>query len=143
MPKFSQTSLKNLEQVHPVLQAILNIAIQYMDFTVLDGFRSEEEQNRYYEEGTSKVRWPDSKHNKSPSHAVDVAPWPIDWSNEERFYYVCGFIMGVGELYLWSQGLSNQITLRYGGDWDRDSEVKDQTFMDLGHIELIIKGEDK
>jgi len=27
--------------------------------------------------------------------------------------------------------------VRWGGDWDRDTELKDNRFMDLVHIELI------
>lgn len=141
MPRFGKSSLSVLNELHPVLQAVLSMAIQHVDFTVLDGHRSREEQERYFREGTSKVQFPHSKHNSLPAEAVDIAPWPIDWSDTARFYYIGGFIMGVGELYLWLTGLHTQYALRYGGDWDRDSEVKDQTFMDLGHIELIRVGE--
>ena len=28
------------------------------------------------------------------------------------------------------------INLRWGGDWDQDTEVKDNRFDDLGHFEL-------
>jgi hypothetical protein len=34
-------------------------------------------------------------------------------------------------------GLVKGINLRWGGDWDRDSDLKDQTFNDLGHIEVV------
>jgi peptidoglycan L-alanyl-D-glutamate endopeptidase CwlK len=29
------------------------------------------------------------------------------------------------------------IKIRWGGDWDRDEELHDQTFFDLPHFELI------
>ena len=29
------------------------------------------------------------------------------------------------------------IKIRWGGDWDSDGEVLDQTFMDLVHIEVL------
>lgn len=50
------------------------------DITVLCGFRGEKEQNEAYAKKASKLQWPNSKHNKLPSLAVDMAPYPIDWS---------------------------------------------------------------
>ena len=29
------------------------------------------------------------------------------------------------------------IDLRWGGDWDRDTEVRDNTFDDLVHFEIV------
>ena len=29
------------------------------------------------------------------------------------------------------------IKIRWGGDWDSDGDLDDQTFMDLGHFELV------
>ena len=143
---FGSRSKERLATCHPVLQQILSAAILYtpMDFTVLFGYRGQEEQNRLYEEGRSKLRYPDSKHNKTgadgrqESHAVDVAPWYPDaphirWNRPDEFRWLAGFIMGVGESIARSEGF----TLRWGGDWDRDGNHHDQSFMDLPHIELV------
>lgn len=49
------------------------------DLTVLCGYRGEAEQNAAFDRGASKLRYPKSKHNRIPSLAVDLAPYPIDW----------------------------------------------------------------
>ena len=69
-----------------------------------------------------------SKHNQEPSLAVDVAPWPIDWNDSHRFYHFAGFVLGIAAAL--------NIRLRWGGDWDSDFDLRDQTFFDLPHFEL-------
>lgn len=48
----------------------------------MEGHRDEDRQNKLFEEGKTKVKWPDSKHNTSPSKASDSAPYPLDWRCE-------------------------------------------------------------
>ena len=55
------------------------------DIIILFGYRGEKEQNEAFERGTSKLRWPNSKHNRLPSLAVDIAPYPVEWNNLEAF----------------------------------------------------------
>jgi len=83
--KFSERSLKNLAQCHPDLQKIAHELIKEMDVTVICGHRGEKEQNEAVARGTSKVHWPNSKHNSFPSHAFDVCPVPINWEARARF----------------------------------------------------------
>jgi peptidoglycan L-alanyl-D-glutamate endopeptidase CwlK len=116
---------------------MLELALHFVDFTVIECHRGQEAQSAAFDEGNSQVQWPNSKHNLTLSEAVDVVPYPLDWNDMERFYYVLGTIMGVGQLYLWLNGLDEKYMFRYGGDWDRDSQVQDETFRDLGHIELV------
>lgn len=85
MPKFSKISKERLATCHPDLQAVCNELIKQYDFSVLEGRRGEQAQNAAYKQGTSKVRYPHSAHNKIPSLAVDIAPYPIDWQNISRF----------------------------------------------------------
>lgn len=85
MPKFSKRSLKNLSQCHPDLQRIADQLIKEMDVVVICGHRGEKEQNEAFARGTSKLRWPRSKHNKTPSLAFDACPYPIDWEARARF----------------------------------------------------------
>lgn len=91
MPKFSQRSLKNLSQCHPNLQKIAHEAIKEFDFIVICGYRGEKEQNDAVRRGTSKLKFPKSKHNKSPSLAFDAVPYikgakgGIDWSARAKF----------------------------------------------------------
>lgn len=136
MPNFSRESKQALSTCHGVLRTIARLAIKFIDFKVLECHREQSRQDTLYQDRKTKVEWPNSQHNKSPSMAMDFAPWPIDWSDNARFYYVSGILMGIGELFLWITGLNKKYYLRYGGDWDRDGEVEDESFKDLGHIEL-------
>jgi peptidoglycan L-alanyl-D-glutamate endopeptidase CwlK len=111
----------------------MNELIQIMDVTILEGHRGEEKQNNYYHAGKSKVQYPNSKHNKIPSHAVDVAPWHaeephIRWDDTKSFYHMGGIVKGIAHKL--------GIPVRLGQDWDQDSDLNDQTFNDLPHIEL-------
>jgi hypothetical protein len=65
------------------------------DVTVLCGHRGKAEQDQAFERGTSKLRWPNSKHNQQPSLAVDIAPYPIDWDNLPAFDVLRGYALGV------------------------------------------------
>ncbi len=91
--KFSKRSIKNLETCSGSIQDLLNEAIKYYDFTVLCGFRDKKAQNDAYEKGYSKLRFPHSRHNKYPSNAVDVVPYPIDWDDTKRFLELNRIIM--------------------------------------------------
>ena len=58
MPKFSKRSLENLRTCHQDIQAVLNEAIKYVDFSVTCGHRGQYEQDKAFVEGKSKIRWP-------------------------------------------------------------------------------------
>lgn len=128
MPNFSKMSQERLDTCAPELQRLFNKVAESVDCTILVGHRNEEDQDKAFHEGLSKLVWPKSKHNSEPSRAVDVAPFPIDWHDTERFCYFAGFVKGIAE------GLG--IEIRWGGDWDSDMQVKDETFRDLVHFEL-------
>ena len=81
MPKFGTKSIERLNTCHPDLIAVFNEVIKYYDCTVTCGYRGEEDQNKAFDEGRSKARYPKGKHNKNPSIAVDVYPYPIDFEN--------------------------------------------------------------
>lgn len=129
MPKFGSTSKNRLSECDDRLQHLLNEAIKLYDFTVLEGHRGEERQNEMVEKGTSTLNWPDSKHNGYPSKAVDIAPWPVDWDNRERFYYLGGIIMGLASQF--------EYNIRWGGDWNQNGNFEDQSFDDLPHFEVL------
>lgn len=128
MPKFSAASRARLETCDIRLQSLFNEVIRHFDCTVLEGHRGQDAQDNAYASGKSQVKWPDGKHNRMPSKAVDVAPYPIDWNDIRRFYYFAGFVLGVAARM--------QIPIRWGGDWDRDTLVNDQNFNDLVHFEV-------
>ncbi len=105
-------------------------AVRVIDIKVIAGRRGEEAQTAAYESGNSQVPWPDSTHNADPSEGIDVAPYPIAWKDTERFVYMAGIIMGIAH--------TMGIDLRWGGDWDQDTEVLDEHFRDFGHFELAL-----
>jgi peptidoglycan L-alanyl-D-glutamate endopeptidase CwlK len=129
MYKFGTRSKNNLLSCDRRLQEVLDEAIKVIDFTVLCGHRGESEQNKAFHEGRSKLKFPDSNHNEMPSKAVDIAPYPIDWNNIERFAHLIGIVRGIAH--------TKGYVLRCGCDWDNDGDITDQSFMDWPHIEII------
>jgi hypothetical protein len=103
--------------------------VKHWDCTILEGHRNQERQDLLYNTGKSQVRWPLGKHNRVPSLAVDVAPWPVDWENRERFIYFAGFVIGIAS--------SLGIQLRHGGDWNQNKDTSDESFSDLVHFEVM------
>jgi len=85
MPAFGRTSKARLETCDPRIQVLMNEVIKYIDISILCGERSEADQTAAFESGNSKVKFPNSFHNASPSLAVDIAPYPIDWNDIQRF----------------------------------------------------------
>lgn len=128
MPKFSQASMDRLQTCCSDLQRLMIQVVQIFDITILEGHRSREKQEECFRNGTSKVHWQQSTHCTTPSRAVDIAPYPLDWDNRERFYYMAGIVRALAD----RQG----IRVRWGGDWDNDQDFSDQTFDDLCHFEL-------
>ena len=131
MPKFGKRSKERLETCDNRLQLVFNEVIRYVDCSILEGHRSGERQNKLFEEGKTKVKYPNGRHNANPSRAVDVAPYPIDWDDRERFHLFAGFVLGIAK--------AMGIELRWGGDWNMNFEVDDNQFDDFPHFEL--KGE--
>jgi peptidoglycan L-alanyl-D-glutamate endopeptidase CwlK len=129
VPSFSARSLERLRTCDPRLQRLFERVVAEYDCTILEGHRGREAQERAFQEGRSKIRWPDGLHNALPSFAVDVAPHPVDWNDLKRFYHFGGFVQGVAA----AMGLP----LRWGGDWDGDNDLGDQRFNDLVHFELV------
>ncbi|HJY22912.1 MAG TPA: hypothetical protein VJ279_08515 [Hanamia sp.] len=134
MPQFSTESKKQLASCHPELQMLFNEVIKYYDCKVLEGYRNQADQEKAFAAGTTKLHYPNGKHNKIPSMAVDVAPYPVSWNDTKRFYWFAGFVMGLAA-QLKNEG-KMQFAVRFGGDWDNDKDINDQTFNDLVHFEL-------
>jgi peptidoglycan L-alanyl-D-glutamate endopeptidase CwlK len=128
MPRYSKKSKERLATCDKDLQMVFNEVIKYVDCSILEGHRGKDRQNSLYEDGKTKVRYPDGRHNAKPSRAVDVTPYPVNWSDRERQTLFAGFVLGV----------ANQmgIKLRWGGDWDQDFEVQDNKFDDFPHFEV-------
>jgi len=124
MYKFGKRSRNRLKGVDSRLVNVLNELIKIMDVTVIEGLRSAERQEELLAKGATKVK--NSKHMEGK--AVDIAPYPIDWNDRERFHYMGGMVRGIAKAL--------NLNIRWGGDWDSDGEVKDNKFDDLVHIEI-------
>ena len=124
MYRFGKRSRERLRGVDTKLVNVLNELIKMMDVTVIEGLRSAERQEELLAQGATKVKY--SKHMEGK--AVDIAPYPIDWKDRDRFYYMGGMVRGIAKQL--------GVNIRFGGDWDSDGETKDNNFDDLVHIEL-------
>lgn len=121
-----------LTKAHPDLAQVFRAAAEYWDIIILETDRSLERQKALYAAGKSQTL--NSKHliqQDGFAWAVDAAPDPVDWRDTGRFYYFGGYIKAIADRM--------QIQLRYGGDWDNDTQVNDQNFNDLVHFELVRK----
>ncbi len=117
MPKFSEISKARLIGCEGPLQVVCNKVIKFYDCSVIWGHRDQAAQDKAYFDGFSDKMWPNSKHNVLLSQAVDLAPYPIDWDDTERFCVMAGFVLCVAA--------QEKIRLRWGGAWG-----------DYGHFEL-------
>ena len=107
--------------------------LQYHDIKIIYGKRTMSEQQKLYETGFSRTM--NSKHLEQDdgyAHAVDIAPYPIDWNDTKRFYWMGGMMRVIADKHL-PEGWK----LRWGGNWSMNEDLNDQTFMDLGHFEVI------
>lgn len=132
MPEFGERSKKALESAHPKLRNLFEDVVKNYDCAVLCGFRNESDQETAYVHGFSKVRYPNSKHNSYPSMAVDVAPWPVNWKEERKFYHFAGYVKATAEKL--------GIKIRWGGDFNQDGDFTNDAFVDLPHWELVEEG---
>ena len=128
MPYFGKKSKERLNTCDSNLQKVFNEVIRHVDCSVLEGHREKDRQNKLFKEGKTKVRYPNGRHNRQPSSAVDVTPYPVDWKDRERQTLFAGFVIGVAS--------QMGINLRWGGDWDQDFQVVDNRFDDFPHFEL-------
>jgi len=102
-----------------------------LDVKVLDGHRSNERQDELYRMNMTQLKAGQSKHNRYPSEAVDIAPLvrgAIQWDNKELFMQFSGFVRGV------AAGLN--IDLISGVDWNNNFMSSDHSFFDGPHYEL-------
>ena len=131
MPKFSQRSLERLKTCHPDIVRVLELAITRIDFAVICGHRNKEEQDLAVFNKTTKLAWPNSKHNKMPSLAVDIIPFPFHaamWKQREPWQRIADVVLQCAD--------ELGVNMRWGGDWDGDGQTKDERFFDGPHFQL-------
>lgn len=118
--KFSQRSKDRMNGLHPDIVSVMELAIERspIDFTVLEGLRSEERQKHLVKTGASKTM--NSRH--LTGHAIDVAPMlngSVSW--DWPLYHKLAPVI---------KQAANElgVDLEWGGDWT--------TFKDGPHWQL-------
>lgn len=153
MPAFGRESQKKLNTCDKDIRLICDKTIIMIDFSIITGHRTKEEQNGLFPKYT-KLKWPKGKHNKFPSMAVDIAPYikpyGVIFGGREQIFRMME-IRGVSKAaaeafvvksyarmmgYIEAIAFTAGIKIRVGIDWDGDFDMLDQKFHDLGHWEL-------
>ncbi|WP_156299024.1 M15 family metallopeptidase [Streptobacillus canis] len=136
---FSKKSLERLEGIHPLLVKVFKEAIKEspFDFLITQGVRTEEEQNRLYQQGRTKpgkkVTNCDGTIKKSNhqakkdgfGYAIDIAiynpniPGKVEW-DANKLRIVANHIKEVARKL--------DVKVEWGGDW--------RSFKDYPHFEL-------
>ncbi len=114
------------------MQRLMNKVVERYDISIICGHRGREEQEKAFNEGKSKARFGQSKHNSFPSKAVDIVPWPFnqdDWQDCDYFVHMAGYVQAVAD--------ELGIKIRWGGDWNQNRRTSDESFLDLPHFELM------
>ena len=149
---YGVASNAQLVTVRPPLQTILHRVIRTANISIVQGTRTVEQQIINIRNEASKTL--DSRHiprddegNYDPlllAGAFDFKPYqkgvnayPLESDSKAtrekkkaRFYHAQGIILSIAEY--------EGIEIRQGVDWDGDGDFMDQSFDDLGHVELLI-----
>jgi len=149
---FGERSLKNLEGVHPDLVAVHKYAIAHggVDYSIIEGVRSEARQKQLYAQGRTVpgkiVTWTlKSNHfikpdgfgwatDCTPFHGHGISPWPDAHPPAERDYYWIAFDKMAKSILTAAKVL--QIKVRWGADWDMDGNPREKGESDSPHFEL-------
>jgi hypothetical protein len=138
--RFGKRSAANLATCDARLRELAELVLSYgvADFSIIEGHRSIERQQELFNADPPKTHIDGitrkSKHNHSPSLALDFLPYPAEingvnvWQDTRRFTFIAGmFFAAAAEL---------GVKIRWGGDWDGDGNNADSKLDDLPHIEI-------
>lgn len=138
------------------------ICPEQFDMSLIEGHRSVERQQKLHSQGLTTIDGITKlgKHNYNPSKAVDVYPYDATYGvltgHSSNVDYICKLMKGNGvsspnerkiEMYirhrfyiqagiLMTAASSIGVKLRWGGDWNSNGNLVDQSFNDLPHFEL-------
>ncbi len=126
MANFNHRSMGNLSQCHPKLVKIAYRVIERYDHSIITGHRGDAEQTKKFVEGYSMVEWPNSRHNKQPSAALDAIPYPKGYGASDReFVELAAHYMKAAK--------EEGVELIWGGFFlDKNGKL----FFDAGHFHL-------
>lgn len=120
MFRLGTRSQSNIRSIHPDLRRVVERAIEItqVDFTVIEGKRTQERQIELYRTGKSKTMR--SRH--LTGHAVDLAAWvdgTVNWEWPNYRKIAAAMKIAAAEL---------GVPIEWGGDW--------VTFKDGPHFQL-------
>jgi len=129
MPRLSMTSKQRLDTCHPLIQKVIYEAIKEspVDFLVVCGYRNQEDQDKAFAQGYSKVKFPNGKHNHNPSLAVDLAPvvdGKVLWDDSKLFERIADHVL--------AKAVDLDVNLTWGGNWTGG-------FVDQPHFQLELE----
>ena len=136
MFSFGVSSEKKLATVDPELVEVPRLVMSWgvYDFTIVWGWRSDQQQMDAFLSGNSKKKTGSlhqvTKDGSPFAQAIDFAPWvnsSIPWKDTHAFAVLGGMMIAAGEQL--------GIPVVYGGDWDMDGLTTDQSLMDWGHFQ--------
>jgi len=153
-----EKSQKVYQTLHPDLQRIISWMLDYcvVDFSLIEGHRSVDRQFELYKSGREFIngRWKLTKpklkktnidghvvkgnHNYDPSLALDFCAYvpekpELAWDIAHLTYIAATFV-SVGE-FMYKEGMITH-KVRWGGNWDKDGDLADNTLYDRPHVEL-------
>lgn len=163
MYSFGEGSRARLIGLHPDLVRVLNLAISIsdIDFTIIEGLRSDEQCYINFGKGRTaaeclaagcpphfadphapKVTWVNhplsSNHRKKADgfgHAVDIYPYPVSLVlNRKPSFYEPLFDKIAKVMFTAAKKLN--IPIRWGADWDMDNIPRERGETDNPHFEL-------
>ena len=132
---FGHRSTEMLSTAHILLRGVAHRALELTacDFAIVQGHRDKDGQDIALSTGKTQLEWPNSKHNSLPSIALDFCAYPDPYNPHPkmmaRYYLIAGAWYAAAKEF--------DLELRWGGDWDGDGDMMDQTFDDLGHVEIV------
>jgi peptidoglycan L-alanyl-D-glutamate endopeptidase CwlK len=121
----NKNSREKLATCHPNIIRLAIAVNNIYPIQCICGHRNELDQEKAFQNGFSKLKYPDSKHNKKPSLAADFVPDPdknsktLDWNDIEEFERMCLVFEQVAD--------DMDIKIRLGRDFK---------FVDFPHCEL-------
>lgn len=135
MAEFGEKSKARLATCDDRLVQIFRAVNDQRPCTILEGVRSQEDQDRDFEKGVSRLKWPHGKHNvQEPGElckAVDVKPDDMTFDPPEppeRWKEFADQVQAVAD--------SLGILIRWGGAWAGTYPNPPGVLNDLDHFEL-------
>lgn len=133
--QLSERSLNNLKGVNPKLVKVVKRAIELstQDFMVIEGLRTQARQDELWAQGRTKpgpiVTWTKDASTHGTGHAVDICPYPVDWTDLKKFDAIA--------VAMFAAAAEQGVKLRWGADWDQDGNPRERGESDSPHFELV------